>query len=522
MAAAEAMRCDDTVLRRGDTCWRVALAERATLLIDGEAYFTALRTALLHARRHVLIAGWDFDSRTILPRSSGSTDEAPLELGALLGHLVQTRPGLSIHVLRWDYHWIYRDDRETDTRARLERFGIKFHDDPCHPMTGCVHHKVVVIDDALAFCGGIDLTHKRWDKCCHALEEPERHFAGEPYIPVHDTQLCVSGPIARDLGDYLRQHWPAAALPERMSRDCELWPPQLHSDFQNIRVGICRTVPASSERSATREIEQFYLAAIGRLSRSVYIENQYFTSTRIARAIAEQCRRVPQLEGLLVGMERPKTSVELHTMGYGRNRFQQVLEGSGAARQVPLVAAFTASEHSINMHSKLAVFDDRWLTVGSANLNHRSMGFDVECNLVLEAVTEEHRQRIALLRDQLIAEHTGMEVPELRAVLHVHGLAHVPEVVQRTRRLARVGSTALTATLGPILAPLFDRDAHWPLPPAPTANKAPPRQRSLLIVGACAAVGITVGSMMADDAPIIASVQKMFQALASEAAETNH
>jgi phospholipase D1/2 len=507
---------DTTLLRAGETCWRVSLAERATLLIDGEAYFSALRAALLSARRHILIAGWDFDSRTVLPRSSPS--EAPLELGALLGDLVRTRPDLSIHVLRWDYHWIYRDDREADTRERLERLGIRFHDDPCHPMTGCVHHKVVVIDDALAFCGGIDLTHKRWDKCCHDLDEPERHFAGEPYIPVHDTQLCVSGPIARDLGDYLRQHWPEAALPEGTSGDSYLWPPRLHSDFQNIRVGICRTVPASPERSAIREIEQFYLAAIGRLHRSLYIENQYFTSTRIARAIAERCRRVPELAGLLVGMERPKTPVELHTMGYGRNRFQQVLEESGATRQVPLVAALTASKHGINMHSKLALFDDRWLTVGSANLNHRSMGFDVECNLVLEAVTDEHRQRLQFLRDQLIAEHTGMEVPELREVLKIHGLAQLPEVVQRPRRLVRTSSAAVTATFGPILAPLFDRDAQWPRP----ANDTPPKQRSLLLVGACAAIGISVGALMADDAPIIASVQKMFQALASESVASDH
>lgn len=517
----------NTLLRPSATCWRVSLAERATLLIDAEAYFTALRTALLRARRHVLIAGWDFDSRTVLPRSSsmgaaGMSDEAPLELGELLGYLMRTRPGLSIHVLRWDYHWIYRDDRETDTHERLERFGVRFHDDTCHPPTGCVHHKVVVIDDGLAFCGGIDLTHKRWDRCCHELHEPERHFAGESYIPVHDTQLCVGGPIARDLGDYLRQHCLAAALPECTSSDSDLWPPQLHSDFQQIRVGICRTVPASPEQPAIREVEQFYLAAIGRMSNSLYVENQYFTSTRIARAIAERCRRVPQLEGLLVGMERPKTAVELHTMGYGRNRFQQVLAQSGAIQQVPFVAAFTASEHGINMHSKLALFDDRWLTVGSANLNHRSMGFDVECNLVLEAVTDEHRQRLRMLRDQLLAEHTGMEVPELREALQLHGLARLPDVVQRPRRLARIGSLQLPATLGPILAPLFDRDDQWPLPAPLATHRAPLRQRSFFIAGACAAVVFTVGAMMPEDAPIIASVQKMFQALASESVEPSH
>jgi hypothetical protein len=145
------------------------------------------------------------------------------------------------------------------------------------------------------------------------------------------------------------------------------------------------------------------------------------------------------------------------------------------------------------------------------------MGFDVECNLVLEAVTDEHRQTLQLLRDRLIAEHTGMEVPELREVLKIHGLAQLPEVVQRPRRLVRTSSAAVAATFGPILAPLFDRDARWSAP----ANNTAPKQRSLLIAGACAAVGVTLGALMADDAPIIASVQKMFQALAAESVETN-
>jgi len=105
-----------------------------------------------------------------------------------------------------------------------------------------------------------------------------------------------------------------------------------------------------------------------------------------------------------------------------------------------------------------------------------------------------------------------MEVAELREVLQIHGLSRLPEAVQRPRRLVRTGSVVLKSTLGPILAPLFDRDAQWPLP----ANNSPPKQRSLLLVGACAVVGISVGALMADDAPIIASVQKMFQALASD------
>lgn len=131
----------ESLLQPGDTCWRTSLAERATLLVDGEEYFAALRTALLRARHLIVIAGWDFDTRIHLPprpNASGEALSAPSQLGELLGYLLHTRPGLQIHVTRWNYHWIYRDDREPDTRRQLQSRGVHFLEDARHPATGCV------------------------------------------------------------------------------------------------------------------------------------------------------------------------------------------------------------------------------------------------------------------------------------------------------------------------------------------------------------------------------------------------
>ena len=50
------------LLEQDVTCWRVTSAERAALLIDGAAYFAALRRALLQARLTVHIVGWDIRS----------------------------------------------------------------------------------------------------------------------------------------------------------------------------------------------------------------------------------------------------------------------------------------------------------------------------------------------------------------------------------------------------------------------------------------------------------------------------
>jgi phospholipase D1/2 len=499
---------DASLLRPGETCWKANIATRATLLVDGEQYFSALRTALLQARKQILVAGWDLDSRTVLPRVAAEEDvDAPEELGELLGFIRRTRPGIEIHVVRWDYHWFYSDDREPDTARRLQELGVPFHHDDCHPVTGCVHHKVVVIDAALAFCGGIDLTHKRWDSCAHDPDDSRRRDpSGKPYIPVHDTQLCVTGPIARDMADYLHQTWPTTApRPERIQAESPRWPKGLRVDFRDVRVGISRTLPASTRHLPVREIEAFYLAAIAHTSSSLYIENQYFTSTRIAAAIAEQFKRKPALQGLLVGMDRPKTQAELHTMGYGRSGFCKILAEAGIIARVPVVAAFSQNV-GINVHSKLAVFDDQWLTVGSANLNRRSMGFDVECNLILEASTPEHREQIRRIRDRLLAEHLGMSTHEVQDALATHGLANLPDAAQRSRRLVRVDPQLSTAALGPILAPIFDPEAPWPtrLAQRPAANAA---RWSVALLLLATSIGAAIGGFITGDLPLPSLIQ---------------
>ena len=107
------MADDPSIFVKGQTCWRIGRAERAAVLIDGGAYFGALRKALLKAQRSVFIVGWDIDSRVeILDENRDTSDGAPSRLGDLLAHLVERRPDLQIHLLLWDYSVIYAIERE--------------------------------------------------------------------------------------------------------------------------------------------------------------------------------------------------------------------------------------------------------------------------------------------------------------------------------------------------------------------------------------------------------------------------
>lgn len=470
------MRCDgESLLQPHATCWRVEQATAATLLIDAAAYFDALCAALLGARRQVLIAGWEVDTRTVLRWRPHE-----VRLGELLGWLVRRCPQLQVYVACWDHHLLYAKGRESGTARRLRRLGggrIQFCADGHHAPTGSVHHKLVVIDDAVAFCGGIDLTQRRWDTCAHVPDERRRRdHAGRAYRPMHDTQMLVAGPVAAALGDYLRDRWHAARgveiePPAPAPPDGLPWPEGVTPDFADVPVGVARTLPAHHGMPAVREIQQLYTQSIRAARRELYFENQYFTSLPIARALAGASADNPQLQGLLVCPAIPRTLFERCTMGYGRIGFHRVLQEAAVGSRLALVAPRDAAAQPIIVHSKLAVIDDRLLLVGSANLNNRSMGFDAECNLALEARSAAHRQRIRALRNRLLGEHLGRTAAEIAAECAAGtGLAELPRrLADRPRRLLPV--TPVTAAparqLGPLLCPLFDRvQADAPRRPA--------------------------------------------------------
>ena len=152
----------------GRNCWRVERADRASLIVDAADYFRLARQAMLRAEKQILLIGWDFDTRICLDFEAD--DGAPVELGAFLSWLPKNRPGLQIHILKWDIGAIKLLGRGT-TVLRLARWAansqIHFKLDGAHAVGASHHHKIVVIDDRLAFCGGIDMTADRWDTRGH-------------------------------------------------------------------------------------------------------------------------------------------------------------------------------------------------------------------------------------------------------------------------------------------------------------------------------------------------------------------
>ena len=407
------------MLELGRNCWRVEQATRAAVVVDAAGYFKLARQAMMKARSQILLIGWDFDTRICLDHDAD--DGAPTELGAFLTWLPKQNPELDIYILKWDVGALYLLGRGT-TILRLVRWAsskqIHFKLDGAHA-TGASHHqKILVIDDNLACCGGIDMTGCRWDTRDHRDAEPRRKrpTTGRRYHPWHDATMAVSGDAARALGELARQRWEAAGgdpiLPPGAESDP--WPDALEPGFRDVRIAIARTRSAYKDIEPVREIEALYVDLIKRARRFVYAENQYFASRVIAEAIAERLQEKDPPEFVMVNPTTGMGWLDEEAMSPARARLMESIGRVDHQGRFRIFTPVTTGGEDIYVHSKIMIVDGEVLRVGSANINNRSMGLDSECDLLIDAKEQGDaraavKERIGAVLADLLGEHLGVK-----------------------------------------------------------------------------------------------------------------
>lgn len=419
---------DAPLLRPGETCWRLERAHRLAPIVDAADYFKLVRNALLQARHSILFIGWEFDTRIKLDPSA-PLSEWPQELGPFLSSLIDRRPGLCIRVLQWNLGLIGTLMHGSTSRYFynwMSRKRFQYRLDSKHPLGAAHHQKIIVIDDALAFCGGIDMTDDRWDTREHRDDDPLRvHPSGQAYWPFHDATMAVDGAAAGALGELARDRW-YRATGERIAApppvDGSLWPAGLEVRVRDVNVGIARTEPAYQDKAGVREIEMLHLAAIAAARSVIYIEGQYFAARCVGEAIAARLREEHGPEVIVINSEHARGFVEEKVMGSARQRLLSLIRSADTYRRFRIFRPVTQQGAPIYVHAKILVIDDRLLRIGSANLNNRSMGFDTECDLAIEAIVNASdfstvAGSIRSFRDELLAEHLDIECETLRETL---------------------------------------------------------------------------------------------------------
>lgn len=260
---------------------------------------------------------------------------------------------------------------------------------PLYPATH--HQKLAVFDGRRLYIGGLDLDERFYDTPDHRLPGHETW---------HDVQLMLEGEVAADARAHLAGFLEVIAgtvpaddaAPDRGSL-------RFVRTLSRRRMrGAWRFI---SPEPAVHEIETAHHEAVGRAERLIYVETQYFRNRRLARHLAEEARRTPELRMILILPAAPDDvafegstgldarlgeflqakCLRILRRGFGRRLFV-----GGAAQPRRTRARGRAQLKGaplIYIHAKVSIFDDHSAIVSSANLNGRSLRWDTEAGVVL-------------------------------------------------------------------------------------------------------------------------------------------
>lgn len=426
-AVGDALPATGPICVPGRTCMATPRADRVSFLVDGDAYFRALTHALAAAKKSIWIVGWDIDSRVEINR--GYRPDLPRALGALLDAIVAKKGGPDCYVLAWDFAWLYALEREALTATKLgwkAHRKLRYQMDDIHPVAGSHHQKFVVVDDQVAFVGGMDLCGHRWDTPEHKPRDPRRKDPWKPaYGPFHDAQGAVSGAAARVVGDYARERWHRATgqiVKPHARVDSDAWPADLEPDLRDVDVAIARTDPALDDRPDVRECEQLYVQAIRAARKWIFVENQYLTSYVVQEALVARLVRPDCPEIVILQPKECCGWLEQTTMGILRARLIARLRSVDAHGRLrilsPVVPDDDGKPVGVNLHTKIMIVDDRFARVGSANMSNRSLGLDTELDMAVEADGDARAaQGIRRFRARLLAEHLGCTIDDVEQAM---------------------------------------------------------------------------------------------------------
>jgi phosphatidylserine/phosphatidylglycerophosphate/cardiolipin synthase-like enzyme len=376
----------------------------------------------------------------------------------VLGYAV--RKGVDVKVLIWkgsslfshcDVEAAEKELKRVDVQCILDdsAFGILHH-----PIES-LHQKIAIVDGSHAFAGGIDLVIEneddfdRWDTPGHPLNTPlRRRSDGTPSHPWHDVHAIIDGPAAADVELNFRQRWNDVVQRKRI--DESLLVPE-HIAAPPVETStvmqIARTIPQHTYSfglppdNSIRGIAQLYSNALSNIQRFVYLENQYlwlraYIGIDIPFTSYESADMAHNIQALIAALKRgaamsiilpdhPNVGRAFSDAGLMKIRQEApeaVEQGRFAAFTLASCAIQSDSTHyrPIYVHAKVAIIDDIWTTVGSANLNNRGMRDDTELNLATLDPQLAHGLRLMLQ-----AEHLGLvSEDELVDLLRLLGRLH--------------------------------------------------------------------------------------------------
>jgi phosphatidylserine/phosphatidylglycerophosphate/cardiolipin synthase-like enzyme len=403
------------------------------VLVDGAEILPRMVADVDAAESHVHVAGWHF-TPSFRMGEGGPT---------LRGLLAQAAQRVDVRVLAWAgaplplFHpdreevRAVRDELTTGTRIEME---LDARERPMH----CHHEKLVVVDDRVAYVGGLDLTTLAGNRLDSS--EHSRRFG----VGWHDVCTRIEGPLAADVARHIALRW---------SRPLAVDEPE---PSDGLEVQLVRTVPERIYDGLPRgefTIAESYLRALSAAREFVYLESQFLWSPELVQVLAAKLREPPTLDFRVVVLlpAKPNNGRD-DTRGQLGVLVDAAKRGGDDARFLACTL-FQRQGNPVYVHAKVGIVDDEWLTIGSANLNEHSLFNDSEVNVVVRDPELVRETRLRLWSEHLEQAADGEPARVVDELWRP--LAH-EESPHRKLRLLRGVSRRSSALWGPLNGLLVD------------------------------------------------------------------
>ncbi|MFO0724126.1 MAG: phosphatidylserine/phosphatidylglycerophosphate/cardiolipin synthase family protein [Myxococcota bacterium] len=342
-------------LRRRPVDVPLVPGNQVQLLFDGGPYFEALEAAIASAQSYVWIETYIF---------------APDATGFRIARALAERSKAGVEVaLSYDGYGSLEITDELITLFEAARVKVVEYN-PVSPFTGKWpwsrrnHRKFVIVDGRVAVIGGLNI--------------------GDDYASVEDggrgwrdTGARIEGPAVAQLEEMFRQTW-AQSGGDALARGSVQAGP--------VEGGVPVRFVGNFARQRRSDIRRDYLRAILGSTKTIRLMNAYFTpDRRMLSALVRAARRGVEVEIIIGGA----TDVWVILM-VTRGLYAHLLKNGVRIYEW----------HERILHAKTAVIDGVWTTIGSANMNLRSVRYDLEANVTIAASAIGAQMDQAFLKDR--------------------------------------------------------------------------------------------------------------------------
>ena len=329
------------------------------LLRSGKEYFPALEAAIDVAKNEIYLQTYIYQ-----------VDDVGVRIGQSLIRAAQR--GVSVYVLLDGFG---SKDLPSTYLEGLGLGGVQvmFYRTRISPWTlkrnrlRRLHRKVVVIDQKIGFVGGINI-----------IDDYDVPTGATPRV---DYAVRLEGALLPMLHDSVAKLWRRIAWSQMrpVSKD----PMKLHEKSSLVHDGIQAALVLRDNIMHRRDIEEAYLDAITNAKKEIIIANAYFLPGRAFRkALIEASLRGVRIQLLLQGR------VEYFAM-FATHAFYSLFLQNG-------IEIFEYRKSF--MHSKVAVIDGEWATVGSSNIEPFSLLLAREANVIVLDKQFSHELRADILQ----------------------------------------------------------------------------------------------------------------------------